>query len=96
MLNLLPAFDARLVDAILALVAIEAVALVWRRRVRGRGPTTSQTLSFLGSGAALLVALRGTLAGWPVWVALAALLAGGMAHVVHLLLDARLDARSGE
>jgi hypothetical protein len=93
--SLLPAFDAHLVDAILALVAVEAVALVWLRRARGRGPTTSQTLSFLGAGAALLLALRGSLSGWPVWLELAMLLAAGVAQVVHLLLDERSHARPG-
>jgi hypothetical protein len=93
--SLLPAFDAHLVDAILALVAVEAVALVWLRRARGRGPTTIQTLSFLGSGAALLLALRGALSGWPVWLELAMLLAAGVAHIVHLLLDARARAEPG-
>lgn len=87
-MSALPAFDARLVDAILALVAMEAVALIWLRRARRRGPTANQALSFLGSGAALLLALRAALSGWPAWVALAALLAAGVAHVVHLLLDA--------
>ena len=95
-MSAVPTFDAHLVDAILALVAIEAVALVWLRGVRARGPTIGQALTFLGSGAALLLALRAALSGWPPWVALAALLAGGVAHVVHLLLDARRAAGARE
>jgi hypothetical protein len=79
----------RLVDAILALVAVEALALLWWRRARGRGPPVVQSLAFLGSGAALLLALRAALGGWPAWVALGALLLAGVAHVVHLGLDGR-------
>ena len=84
-----PTFAPVVVDAILALVVAEAVALVaWRAR-RARGPTVAQTLSFLGAGAALLVAVRAALSGWPAWAALAALLVGGLAHAAHVVLDAR-------
>ncbi len=85
----LPNLDVRLVDAVLALVAVEAVALVWLRRTRGRGPTAMQTLTFLASGAGLLLALRAVLAGWPRWAALAALAVAGLTHVAHLTTDAR-------
>ena len=84
-----PTFGTTLVDAILALVAAEAVVLVALRAWRARGPTVAQTLSFLGAGAALLVAVRAALAGWPAWAALAALLVGGVAHATHVVLDAR-------
>ena len=92
-MNALPALDVRLVDAILALVAVEAIALVWLRRRRGRGPTALQSLTFLGSGAALLLALRAVLAGWPTWAPLGALAVAGLAHVAHLTADGR--RRSG-
>jgi hypothetical protein len=88
-MSALPAFDEHLVDAILALVAVEAVVLVWLRRTRGRGPTAIQTLSFLASGAGLLLALRAVLAGWPSWAPLVALAVSGMTHVVHVTADAR-------
>ena len=88
-MSALPVFDARLVDAILALVALEAIALVWLRGRRGCGPTVLQSLTFLGAGAALLLALRAELAGWPTWAPLAALSVAGLAHVAHLIADAR-------
>ena len=77
------------VDAILLLVALEGAVLVaWRART-GRGPALAQLASFLGAGAALLVALRAALAGWPLWVSLLALAAAGAAHAAHLALDSR-------
>lgn len=88
-MNALPAFGVPLVDAILLLVAVEAVVLLVIRARWRRGPTARQTISFLASGAALLVALRVSLAGGPRVVALAALLAAGVAHAWHLLLDDR-------
>ena len=90
-MSVLPAFDVRLVDALLALVALEAVALTWLRVARGRGPRVAQALTFLAAGAGLLLAVRAALAGWPAWVALAALAGAGMAHVAHLVVDARGD-----
>jgi hypothetical protein len=48
-----------------------------------------QTLSFLASGAGLLLALRAVLAGWPSWAPLVALAVSGMTHVVHVTADAR-------
>jgi hypothetical protein len=92
----LPRFDVSLIDAILALVACEAMALTWLRRRRARGPTVTQTLTFLGSGAALLLALRAVLAGWPTWAPLLALAVAGLAHVAHLTADVRRRGGSGE
>lgn len=77
------------VDAILLLVLLEAAALAaWRTRT-GRGPSVAHAWSFLGAGAALLLALRAALAGWPAWTALLALAVAGVAHAAHLALDAR-------
>lgn len=81
-------FDSgRVVDLILALMALEAVALAvllgWR------GVRLAGVLVNLAAGAGMLLALRGALvgAGWP-WIALA--LAGSLlAHVVELALRAR-------
>jgi hypothetical protein len=76
--------DARIVDAIIALVAVEAVVLVvWRARTGGGLPVT-ETLANLSSGAALLLALRmavtDSLSAYIPTVLLAAL----VAHVVDL------------
>ena len=60
--------SGRIVDAILGLVAVEAVALLVLRRWTGRGPAPIALLSNLASGAALMLALRAALvqAAWPV------------------------------
>ncbi len=78
--------SGRVVDLVLALVALEAGALVWYRRRRGLGVPVGETLAFLGAGACLLLALRATLVGasWE-WVA-AALAGAGAAHVADLSL----------
>ena len=88
-------FQTTVVDAILALVAVEAVVLVALRRLGRRVPTVGQTVTFLGAGAALLVAVRAALAGWPTWVALAALALAGLAHALHVSLDARRELTRG-
>ena len=55
--------DAWIVDAIIALVAIEAVVLVLWRALTGGGLPVAETLANLSSGAALLLALRMALTG---------------------------------
>ena len=59
--------SGRIIDAILVLVALEAVALLLLRRRRGRGPAPASLLANLAAGAALMLALRTALtgAGWP-------------------------------
>jgi hypothetical protein len=76
-----------LVDAILALVLIEGVILVGLRRAGRRVPSVAQTVTFLGAGAALLLAVRAVLAGWPTVVALGALAVAGLSHAAHVALD---------
>jgi hypothetical protein len=76
--------SGRIVDLILALVVLEAIAIaVWHRR-SGRGPTLSALLPNLCAGAALLLAVRAALVGaWWGWIA-APLLAALLAHVLDL------------
>ena len=50
--------DLWIVDAIIALVAVEGVVLVLWRALTGGGLTVAETLANLSSGAALLLALR--------------------------------------
>lgn len=74
--------SGRIVDAILALVAAEALLLAWL--ARRRGVALPALLANLVSGAALMLALRAALtgAGWPVvagWM-----LAGLLAHLTDL------------
>jgi hypothetical protein len=76
--------SGRMVDLVLALTLIEAVALVaWHRRTGG-GVAPGDFLGNLLSGVCLLVALRLGLAGaWWGWIALA-LLAALAAHLTDL------------
>jgi hypothetical protein len=76
--------SGRIIDVILALTLVEAVALVaWHRRT-GRGVAPGEFLGNLLSGMCLLAALRVGLAGaWWGWIALA-LLAALVAHVADL------------
>lgn len=74
----------RIIDWILLLIVLEAVALgAWHRR-SGRGIPLRQVLGTLASGAALMLALRASLAGQPwtmvaLWLSLALL-----AHLADL------------
>ena len=72
------------VDVILALTLLEAVALAAYHRCTGRGVAPAGLLGNLLAGAALLMALRGALTGaWWGWIAfwLAAAL---LAHLADL------------
>lgn len=75
---------ARAADLIAALMLVEAVWLLWRRRRTRRGPRAGEVLAMLGAGFALVLALRSVLAGaaWP-WTALWLALAG-LAHLCDL------------
>ena len=74
--------SGRIVDLIVVLVIVEAIALcVISLRTR-RGPRVPDIVSNLAAGLFLLLALRAALSGaaWP-WIA-AMLAAAGLAHVV--------------
>lgn len=60
--------SGRIVDAILVLVVLEAVFLLSLRWRTGRGPAALPLLCNLGSGAALMLAVRAALVGaaWPI------------------------------
>lgn len=76
--------DGHAVDAILAFVGIEAVALTLVHRRTGRGIAPADLLPNLVSGTGLLLALRAALvdAHWP-WIA-ASLLLGLGGHLADL------------
>ena len=76
--------SGRLIDLILVLVLIEAVAIGLYWRVSGRGIAPRDLLPNLVAGACLLLALRLVLAGsdWPVVCAMLAL--AGLASAVDL------------
>ena len=76
--------SGRVVDLVVAVIALEAVVLFVRNRRTGRGPALAETWPNLGAGLALAMALRAALTGaaWP-WLA-AALTAAAMAHAIDL------------
>jgi prepilin signal peptidase PulO-like enzyme (type II secretory pathway) len=77
--------SGRLVDLVLVIVAIEAVALITLWRWTGRGVPPRELLPNLIAGALLLVALRLTLAGAG-WMAICGCLAAaGIANVIDLM-----------
>jgi hypothetical protein len=78
--------DGWIIDIILGLMAIEAVALIALRRLLGRGPSRLEILVSLAAGLCLLIALRVALTGGP-WQLIAVALAASL--VVHLT-DLRL------
>jgi hypothetical protein len=76
--------SGRVVDLILALVALEAALLALRRRLAQRGPSVMSLLPNLLSGAFLLIALRTALThSWWGWIALC-VLAALAAHLIDL------------
>ena len=76
--------SGRVVDLALALMLLEAVALLAMRRGRGGGLAPAELLAFLLAGAFLLLALRAALVGaaWN-WIALPLVLAL-LAHLADL------------
>ena len=86
--------SGRIVDAILLLVAIEALVLLGVRARWGRGPAPMALLSNLASGAALMLALRAALTG-AAWTGIAAWLIVALgAHLAELVLRFRNDPGS--
>jgi hypothetical protein len=76
--------SGRVVDLVLALMALEGALLFWYGRRSGRGVPVGEMLAFLLADACLLLALRAALVGasWQ-WVALP--LAGAFAaHLADL------------
>ena len=76
--------NAALIDWILALVALEGVAVLGWRVLSGRGPQPLAFLSNLVAGAFLLVALRGAVSGASGAGIAACMFAGCLAHFVDL------------
>jgi hypothetical protein len=76
--------STRLIDAIIAGVVIEGVALAAYRGLTGRGVRIPEAVTFLGAGLALLIALRLALSGAPRAAGGGALLAALELHVWHV------------
>ena len=81
-----PFTDPRLIDAILALVALEAAVVLGFRAMRGAGPAPLGFLCTLLAGAFLLLALRNALAGAPAPVIAGCLALALVAHLADLIL----------
>ncbi len=76
--------NGRIVDAILALVLVEAIALILIRKRAGRGLKARDVIAGLLPGIGLLLALRAALLGNP-WTSVALCLVGALlAHVYDL------------
>lgn len=76
--------SGRIVDLILALMALEGLFLMAYRRWRGRGVPPGDLWLNLLSGGCMLLALRGALVGaWWGWIALG-LTASLATHLVYL------------
>ena len=87
--------NAALIDWILALVALEGVAVFGWRALRGGGPQPLAFLSNLVAGAFLLIAVRGAVSGASSpWIG-ACLFAGFLAHFVDLAARWGDGRRSG-
>jgi hypothetical protein len=76
--------QAATIDAILTLVALEALAITAYRRWSGRGPALLPLFANLAAGACLLLALRasllgGTMSVWGPWLAVSF-----VAHLIDL------------
>jgi len=76
----------RIVDVILALMALELIVLIIVRKKTGRGLTTVQSTVSLAAGAALLLALRAALTGQPWRSAALWLIVALAAHALDLKL----------
>jgi hypothetical protein len=76
--------DARMIDAIVALVAVEAIALVALRVFFGLGPALAPFIANLCAGAFLLLAVRSALSGASSLATALCLLAALVAHLLDL------------
>jgi hypothetical protein len=84
--------DGSLLLAIVALIALEAVALLWLWHRRGTGLAPREYLGNLVSGGLLMMAVRAALLDQP-WVLVAMWLLGALfAHVIDVLLRWRRPA----
>ena len=76
--------DGRIVDLILALMALEGVALAIYRSRTGRGPHLRSLFVNLGAGASLLLTLRAVMTGASVAIIAALLLLALAFHLADL------------
>jgi hypothetical protein len=77
-------FDPRVLDAILALVAIEGLGFAVWRALTGTGPATGGLIATLAAGAGLLLAFRASLSGGSPATIAGFLAAALIAHAIDL------------
>lgn len=81
--------SGRAIDIIVAIMVVEAIALLAYRRTTGRGPSAAETLANLASGAMIMLAVRAALTGSDWTTTAAFLLAAFAAHLADLALRFR-------
>ncbi|WP_363351142.1 hypothetical protein [Methylocystis echinoides] len=86
--------DPRFIDAILALVALEAVGVLGLRWSRVSGPEPLGFLCTLSAGAFLLLALRNALAGASTFAIAASLVLALASHLADLWLRWRSSSET--
>lgn len=74
--------SGRIADIALAVVVLEGLAMIFLKRLSGRGPGLLPVLPFLLAGACLLLAWRTAAAGLPWPLPSGLLAAAGIAHLV--------------
>ena len=84
-----------LIDAIIALVALEALLLTALRAFFGRGPAVAASIANCAAGGGLLLALRAAMADAPFPVIGACLFAALIAHVADLAIRWRVPRPAG-
>jgi hypothetical protein len=78
--------SGRIVDVMLALVALEVLGLLLYRRLRGGGVAAVPLLANIGAGGSLMLALRASLVGGSVPLVAGWLIAALVFHVLDLAL----------
>ena len=83
--------SGRIVDLILAFVALEALVLIGWRLYRGRGPSPVTLACNLAAGAALMLAIRAALTGSDWTIVAGCMLASLAAHLTEMCLKFRAE-----
>ncbi|MCZ8181804.1 MAG: hypothetical protein O9322_02450 [Beijerinckiaceae bacterium] len=73
------------VDSAIAILVIEALALICHRVLTGRGLPVATILLVSAAGLTLILALRLALDDGPAWAMAALLMLGGLAHAIDLI-----------
>ena len=88
--------SGRLIDAILALLALEALLLITQRLTLHRGPACASSIANSLAGAGLLLAMRAAITNASFAVVGACLLAALVAHLADLATRWRASPRADD